>query len=401
MSIQIKIAQSSKELSDVYRLRHKVYTEEENYFPDTKNDSIIDLYDAIPSVANIIAYCGDVAVGTLRINLDSSMLLPSDSSYDFQPYRELVRNESLQKGLPAPVFGSAGMLAITQEWRNRRDVFYGLFRMATDIGHSWGATHIIASVNEVTARMYKRLGWETLSEKIWMEEINEYILPVACSMETMYAWAFGMFSDKQDLIESFSGCFQWHLTDAGAKIFEQGQDGDKAYLITRGTIDITRYHKPSDKTLSLAKLTAGDIFGEMSLIDNSPRSATATATSNTELIIINRETFWEVIHENPEQIQKFMHILSARLRDTDDRALLYAYAPAAEKLKFFINSTRNKNAQILTGKLPIKTKLTVTEFAEMSAVPHEEAEEYLNNLQINNRLEINKRGVTFFDMEEL
>ncbi|MFT4930049.1 MAG: CRP/FNR family cyclic AMP-dependent transcriptional regulator, partial [Phenylobacterium sp.] len=80
MAIRIKVARTAKELNDVYRLRHEVYVEGEGYFKDMPGEVIVDQFDSVPLVANIIAYDEETQrpVGTIRINGDSEILLPSD-----------------------------------------------------------------------------------------------------------------------------------------------------------------------------------------------------------------------------------------------------------------------------------------------------------------------------------
>lgn len=397
MAIRIKIAETSRELEDVYRLRYKIYHEEEGHFKDAANGMILDVHDAIPDVANIIAYDGDRPVGTIRINRDSAIGLPSEGSFDFSTYREKVRSREQRQGNPPPAFGSAGMLAIAEEWRNRRDVFRALFRMGADVGHSWGVTHVLATVNAATEGIYQRLGWERLADKVWIEEIGNYIVPFVSPIGPMYQWAFGMFRDKADLMEHFSGCFQWYLADAGTTIFEQGQPGDEAYLITHGSVNITRRFDAADKTINLGRLDSGAMFGEMTLIDDTPRSATATAAGNTELIVINRRTFWEKVHENPEYMRDLMKILSDRLRATDDRALIYAHGSLQERLDYFLNAVRGRATPNRKDPAILSATITVEEFAEMCVAGLEDATRYLEGLQARNLIRINRRDITFLE----
>ena len=56
MAIRIKAAESAKEIRDVFKLRYQVYVEEEGLFPGVEGDTIVDLFDAVPSVVNLIAY---------------------------------------------------------------------------------------------------------------------------------------------------------------------------------------------------------------------------------------------------------------------------------------------------------------------------------------------------------
>lgn len=397
MAIRIKIAETSRELHDVYRLRYKIYAEEEGLFKEATHGVVIDVHDAIPEVANIIAYDGETAVGTLRVNRDSSLGLPAEGSFDFSAFRETVRREAERDGLAAPLLGSAGMLAIAAEWRNRRDVFRALFRMAADLGHSWGASHVIATVNADTAGIYNRLGWQQLADKVWIEEIGNHIVPFVSAVGPMYEWAFGMFRDKSELLDHFSGCFQWLLVDGGSEIFRQSDSADEAYLVTRGGVNITRGHMASGKSVSLGKLGPGAMLGEMALIEDAPRSATATAIGNTELLVISREVFWRRINEHPEYSRDLMRILSRRLRDSGDRAMIYAHAQLDERLDYFLGTLRESALPSLKDPSLLIAKVSVEEFAEMAKAPLDATQGYLDRLQADNVLKVNKRDITFIN----
>jgi CRP-like cAMP-binding protein len=101
-------------------------------------------------------------------------------------------------------------------------------------------------------------------------------------------------------IESFS---------PGETIFEQGQPGDVMYLIKDGVVDIMMGDKIVDA------LEGGDIFGELALIDNEPRSATAIARTNCTLLPINEERFLFFVQKTPYFSLYLMKILADRLRN--------------------------------------------------------------------------------------
>ncbi len=398
MAIKIRIAKSAKELNDVYRLRHSVY-QADGSFQNTAHDYIIDLYDSVPNCINIIAYSEETAVGTMRVTVENEIGTAADESFDFTPYKNKIRQQALDENTTPPVFASSGMLAIAEEWRNRRDVFRALLRMAVDVGHSLNVSHIIATVNAKTIGIYKRLGWEILSDEIWIEEIGSHIIAVATPLVNMYNWAFNMLAEQKTLLDHFSGCFRWYLLDGATTIFEQDSYGDKAYLITKGGVDIACRYKENAELLSLAKLGPGDMFGELSLIDEAPRSASATTIGNTELLVIDRETFWQKIQENATYLRDLMEILSKRLRSADERALLYAHATLEERMVYFTKNLR-QNA-VIDPKNPNQriAKVSTTDFASMALATPEEAETHLAKLEAQNLIKRSKHTITFIEKD--
>ena len=108
----------------------------------------------------------------------------------------------------------------------------------------------------------------------------------------------------------------------GEVVFKEGETGDEFFIILKGSIRIST-NVPGIGEEALAVLKSGEFFGEMALIDNTVRSATAVSNEETELFSINRINFNNLIQEtNPfayKIIWGLVKKLSARLRETDER----------------------------------------------------------------------------------
>jgi len=98
---------------------------------------------------------------------------------------------------------------------------------------------------------------------------------------------------------------------AGECIFEAGDHGDALFVVARGSVAIMQAGQ------ALATLGRGDAFGEMSVLDAEPRSASAVAVEDTELLRIGSEEFYEVLREQVEIAEGVIHVLSGRLRDAN------------------------------------------------------------------------------------
>jgi CRP/FNR family cyclic AMP-dependent transcriptional regulator len=102
-------------------------------------------------------------------------------------------------------------------------------------------------------------------------------------------------------------------------IFEQGSSGSEMYLINRGRV-LLSVRQDETQQVPLVVLNPGDFFGEMALVDDSPRSATASAVEdNTELIVMDRARFLFMVRQQPEFALSLMHTLCRRLREMDKR----------------------------------------------------------------------------------
>ncbi|CAN7183831.1 SLC13 family permease [Paenibacillus sp. LjRoot56] len=105
---------------------------------------------------------------------------------------------------------------------------------------------------------------------------------------------------------------------AGDMLFEQGDPGDSMYLIESGRVEL--FSQKQDGTRqSLASLQDGDTLGEMALLTNEPRSATAIIAAESVLYYIDRETFDRLVIEQPQISSYFIRLLSQRLVSTNGR----------------------------------------------------------------------------------
>lgn len=115
--------------------------------------------------------------------------------------------------------------------------------------------------------------------------------------------------------------------DADAIIFSEGAAGEKMYLILNGAVRISR-QVPGMGEEALAVLRAGSYFGEMSLVDDSPRSADAKAHEATELLVLKKEDLEDLLFVDRDLaydlLWNFVRTLTSRLRDTNDKMTFLA-----------------------------------------------------------------------------
>ena len=107
-------------------------------------------------------------------------------------------------------------------------------------------------------------------------------------------------------------------------IFNVGTLADSAYMIDFGKVGIIAETNKNDKCKLLATLQKNDIFGEMGLIDNTVRTATAIALKDTQVSVISKKTFDYLIRHDPFALRPLVKVLSHRLRNTTN--LLQEYS---------------------------------------------------------------------------
>lgn len=103
---------------------------------------------------------------------------------------------------------------------------------------------------------------------------------------------------------------------AGQHVFREGDLGTEMYIIQEGKVEIL--NRMGDEDRVLAVLEKGDFFGEMSVLEDLPRAASARALTDIRLLQINGSTFDQMLQANPEIAVRMMRKLSRRLRETDE-----------------------------------------------------------------------------------
>ncbi len=109
----------------------------------------------------------------------------------------------------------------------------------------------------------------------------------------------------------------------GSIIFKENSAGKEMYIIISGKVKIMKEKGPVETIL--ATLDEGDFFGEMSLFDNYPRSATAMASGDVKLLEINQKNFLKKISKDPSLAFRILEKMSQRIRLTDEKILNHIF----------------------------------------------------------------------------
>jgi CRP/FNR family cyclic AMP-dependent transcriptional regulator len=119
-----------------------------------------------------------------------------------------------------------------------------------------------------------------------------------------------MTSDEtyQRYIALLSGSGEAEEFPAGATIFAEGDAGERLYIVRAGRVSLSAHGDV------LETVAPGGIFGEMAVIDREPRSATAVAESECELVAIDKRRFWFLVQETPYFAEIVMRVMADRLR---------------------------------------------------------------------------------------
>src|SRR2546425_2202487 len=139
-----------------------------------------------------------------------------------------------------------------------------------------------------------------------------------------------MYEDALARVDLFSGLRKKELKDLatycgerkfspGSVLISQGEQGLGLFIITTGTVRITRKNSPDEAEEVLGTAGAGDVIGEMALLDDMPRSATVTAVDDVTALLLPVWEFRAVLRNNPDIALHLLATLSRRLRNAEQR----------------------------------------------------------------------------------
>jgi len=106
--------------------------------------------------------------------------------------------------------------------------------------------------------------------------------------------------------------------ESGESIFREGEVGDLMYILLLGSVDLKMKVERGETVLKTVD-TPNEFFGEMALLDDRPRSASAVATKRTRVLAVNRQTFETMILTNGKFALKIIKVLADRIRRSNDQ----------------------------------------------------------------------------------
>lgn len=142
----------------------------------------------------------------------------------------------------------------------------------------------------------------------------------------------------------------------GDVVFNEGDAGRSMYVLLEGQVELTKRGEGGSQLLKCVD-RSNDFFGEMALIDDQPRSATATATTDTRLLVVNDATFEQLVRTNGEFAVKLIRVLAARIRETN-RALseVAATSPKERFIRGMIDFALKNGEAMYNGSIKINVE---------------------------------------------
>jgi CRP-like cAMP-binding protein len=161
----------------------------------------------------------------------------------------------------------------------------------------------------------------------------------------------------------------------GTVLFREGEPGKEMYVVQQGRVTVSK--KAGDVEKILASLGPGEFLGEMSILNNKPRSATATCAEPAKLLVIDAKTFEAMIRSNAEIAIRMIKKLSDRLAEADEQIENLLFADASSRVVHFLATAAEKAPRGAAGQ---EIRFAPGELAARVGVRPEQAEEVLAKL---------------------
>ena len=182
-------------------------------------------------------------------------------------------------------------------------------------------------------------------------------------------------------------------------IFIEHEPGNELYIIQGGKVKITKV--VNENEVLLAVLNPGDIFGEMALLENKPRSASAAAFGNVTTLAINKQNFESMVQAQPQLATKLITLLSERIwLAYRQLANLLITDPVGRMYDTLLTQVQKKKVAI-QPKTSYVFDIGSQEILKMLGYPPEKGEEYLITMLGDKNLRLDQGKFICKDLAEL
>ena len=180
--------------------------------------------------------------------------------------------------------------------------------------------------------------------------------------------------------------------DKGQLIILAEETGDTLFIIRGGQVKVSLIHEDG-KEFILSLLGQGEVFGELSLLDDRPRSANVTAMVETELLMLRRSDFLDLVGRIPQIAVSLLEELASRLRRTDDQVEGLALLDVHHRVAKTLLRMAKDGGQTSPEGILIRRRPTHQQLANMSGTTRETVTRALKQLQDEGYIRISGRQI--------
>jgi CRP-like cAMP-binding protein len=186
----------------------------------------------------------------------------------------------------------------------------------------------------------------------------------------------------------------------GELVYFPGQPGDSVLLLAKGRVKI-KHLTPEGKEAILAFIDEGELFGELALVDDSPRDEYAEAVAASQVVAIPRKDLLWLVEQRPDVAMHITKLVGLRRRRIENRLRNLLFCSSRERVAAILLELLESHAHRDGDRLKIGLRLSHQELASLIGATRETVTVVLGNLQLERLIQVRRRRITVLDREGL
>lgn len=186
----------------------------------------------------------------------------------------------------------------------------------------------------------------------------------------------------------------------GEVIFHQGDPGDTLHLLSAGRVKVVLDAESGDEAV-IAILGPGDCFGELSLIDGEPRSATVEAIEPVETVSLARRDLMDFLRANPAAMERLLSALTASIRRTNQEVADLVFLDLEGRLVKKLLELADEHGREVDGLIEIELPMTQEDLAAMIGATRASVNKLLGSYEERGAIRRQGRRIAICDPERL
>jgi CRP-like cAMP-binding protein len=186
----------------------------------------------------------------------------------------------------------------------------------------------------------------------------------------------------------------------GEVLFSEGDSGDRLYVVTEGKVKLSHSSGDGRETL-LAVMGEGEMFGELSLFDPGPRTATVTALTDTTALGLGHAALRPWLTGRPEVAEALLQALAQRLRRTNEALSDLVFSDVPGRVAKALLDLGERFGQVRADGLHVTHDMTQEELAQLVGASRETVNKALADFASRGWLRLESRSVVLIDIERM
>ncbi len=205
---------------------------------------------------------------------------------------------------------------------------------------------------------------------------------------------------SEEAVEPVASRLEMLTLPRGRVIFNEGEPGDSLYIVVTGKIKLSR-RSPDGRENVLAVMGPSDQFGELSVFDPGPRTATATAVTDVKLARMPQSVLRPWIEAHPEIGEQLLRVLARRLRRTNDSVADLIFTDVPGRVAKALLQMADRFGSRESDGLRVKHDLTQEELAQLVGASRETVNKALADFVHRGWIQLQGKSVVVLDEERL